>query len=218
MITTPLYRSWKHLPYSHPQVKRAWAGSLSTIYCRNIQLDPKLEVKFYFFSIGYWCGCHNTCMYVYIQYMMKVVTDPILWLGLCGASSFDSMASKAGSNMPMYFQPQMCLMKFCAIYYTLLPYTWGTSNSKLPGPTHCDWPIRNTELQFGAKKPIFLATSAHFDFIAINYTVWSHILSNLGDALNIQNWTNYLVSNVWAALIFFLGKNCWFWFLYIALW
>jgi hypothetical protein len=46
------------------------------------------------------------------------------------------MASKAGSNMPMYFQPpQMCLMKFCAIYYTLLPYTWGTSNSKLPGPS-----------------------------------------------------------------------------------
>ncbi len=170
MITTPLYRSWKHLPYSHPQVKRAWAGSLSTIYCRNIQLDPKLEVKFYFFSIGYWCGCHNTCMYVYIQYMMKVVTDPILWLGLCGASSFDSMASKAGSNMPMYFQPQMCLMKFwCNLLHSF------TSHSKLH--------------KFGAKKPIFLATLAHFDFIAINYTVWSHILSNLGDALNIQNWT-----------------------------
>lgn len=87
----------------------------------------------------------------------------------------------------MYFQPQMCLMKFCAIYYTLLSYTWGTSNSKLPGPRIVIDQSEILSCSLVQKKPIFLATSAHFDFIAINYTVWSHILSNLGDALNIQN-------------------------------
>jgi len=31
--------------------------------------------------------------------------------------------------------------------------------------------------EFGAKKP------AHFHFFAINFTVWSHILSTVGDAI-----------------------------------
>jgi len=37
--------------------------------------------------------------------------------------------------------------------------------------------------EFGAEKPISQAKPAHFDFFAINFTVWSHILSTVGDAL-----------------------------------
>jgi len=40
-------------------------------------------------------------------------------------------------------------------------------------------------LEFGAEKPISLAKPAHFDFFAINFTAWSHILSTVGDALII---------------------------------
>jgi hypothetical protein len=36
--------------------------------------------------------------------------------------------------------------------------------------------------KFGAKKPISCAKPAHFDFSAINFTLWSHILSTSGDA------------------------------------
>jgi hypothetical protein len=37
--------------------------------------------------------------------------------------------------------------------------------------------------EFGAKKPISRAKLAQFDFFAINFTLWSHILSTVGDAL-----------------------------------
>ncbi len=37
--------------------------------------------------------------------------------------------------------------------------------------------------EFGAEKPISWAKPAHFDFLAINFTVWSHVLSTVGDAL-----------------------------------
>jgi hypothetical protein len=85
----------------------------------------------------------------------------------------------------------------------------GTSNSKPPGPIIT---IDQTEIfsrsqvqfitlffgsaqqccafyqpwqapRFGAGKLISWAKPAHFDFYAINFTVWSHILSTIGDAL-----------------------------------
>jgi hypothetical protein len=37
--------------------------------------------------------------------------------------------------------------------------------------------------EFGAEKPISRAKPARFDIFAINFTVWSHILSTVGDAL-----------------------------------
>jgi len=37
--------------------------------------------------------------------------------------------------------------------------------------------------EFGAEKPICCAKPANFDFLAINFTVWSHILSTGGDAV-----------------------------------
>ncbi len=37
--------------------------------------------------------------------------------------------------------------------------------------------------EFGAEKPISWTKLAHFDFFQINFTVWSHILSTVGDAL-----------------------------------
>jgi uncharacterized membrane protein len=37
--------------------------------------------------------------------------------------------------------------------------------------------------EFGAEKPISSAKPAHFDFFAINCTVWSHVVSTVGDAL-----------------------------------
>jgi len=37
--------------------------------------------------------------------------------------------------------------------------------------------------EFGAEKPVSWGKPAHYDFFAINFTVWSHILSTFGDAL-----------------------------------
>jgi len=37
--------------------------------------------------------------------------------------------------------------------------------------------------EFGAEAPISRAKLAHFEFFKINFTVWSHILSTVGDAL-----------------------------------
>jgi hypothetical protein len=39
--------------------------------------------------------------------------------------------------------------------------------------------------EFGAEKPISWAKLAHFDFFAINFIVWTHILSIIRDALNL---------------------------------
>jgi hypothetical protein len=38
--------------------------------------------------------------------------------------------------------------------------------------------------EFAAGKPIFLAKLTHFEIFAINFTVWNHILSTVGDALS----------------------------------
>jgi hypothetical protein len=38
--------------------------------------------------------------------------------------------------------------------------------------------------EFGGEKPISWAKPAEFDFMTINFTVWSHILSTSGDALS----------------------------------
>jgi hypothetical protein len=38
--------------------------------------------------------------------------------------------------------------------------------------------------EFGAEKSISCTNPAHFDFFIINFTIWSHILSTGGDALN----------------------------------
>jgi len=48
---------------------------------------------------------------------------------------------------------------------------------------HCVAPFtRHGKLQeFGAEKPISWAKPAHFDFLRINFTVWSHILTTCGD-------------------------------------
>jgi hypothetical protein len=40
--------------------------------------------------------------------------------------------------------------------------------------------------EFGAEKPISSAKLTHFDFFGINCTVWSHILSVVGDASPIM--------------------------------
>jgi len=41
--------------------------------------------------------------------------------------------------------------------------------------------------EFGAEKLIFWAKPAHFDFFAIHFNVWSHLLSTGGDALSNLN-------------------------------
>ncbi len=38
--------------------------------------------------------------------------------------------------------------------------------------------------EFGEEKPIPWAKPAHFDFLAINFTVWSHMVSTVGDSLS----------------------------------
>jgi len=41
--------------------------------------------------------------------------------------------------------------------------------------------------EFGAEKSISGAKLAHFDLFTINFTVWSHMLSIIGDALKSYN-------------------------------
>ncbi len=51
--------------------------------------------------------------------------------------------------------------------------------------------------EFDAEKPISWAKPAHFDFLAINFTLWSHILRTVGDALTpppIKTATNSIPS------------------------
>jgi hypothetical protein len=57
---------------------------------------------------------------------------------------------------------------------------------------NCDAPFtRHCKLhKFGAEKPISWAKPEHFDSFAINCSVWSHILSTVGDALS--HFTLYL--------------------------
>jgi hypothetical protein len=45
--------------------------------------------------------------------------------------------------------------------------------------------------EFGAEKPISRAKPAHFDFFAINCTVWSQILTTGGDVLIQATLPNY---------------------------
>jgi hypothetical protein len=48
--------------------------------------------------------------------------------------------------------------------------------------------------EFGAEKPISSAKLTHFDFSAINFTVWSHTLSTVGDApKSISNGAQYAI-------------------------
>jgi hypothetical protein len=91
-------------------------------------------------------------------------------------------------------------------------YTWGTTNSKPPRPIIvinqseilpcsqvqvirvflggaqlcCAFYQPRQVVQLWWEKPISWAKAAHFDFFAINLTVWRHILSTVGDALSTQ--------------------------------
>jgi hypothetical protein len=56
--------------------------------------------------------------------------------------------------------------------------------------------------EFGAKKLISWTKPAHFDFFAINFTVWSHILCTGGDALTL----------VYRLVMLLVQKNCLDWF------
>jgi len=61
---------------------------------------------------------------------------------------------------------------------------------------------RGKLLEFGAKKPISWGKPAHFDFFAINFTDWSHILSTGGDALKTYEKTNSVstLQNFWRVI------------------
>jgi hypothetical protein len=50
--------------------------------------------------------------------------------------------------------------------------------------------------KFGPEKWISWAKLAHFDFFAINFTVWSHILSTSGDALTAVLGYRYWTANL----------------------
>ncbi len=88
------------------------------------------------------------------------------------------------------------------------PYTWDTTNSKPPWPIIvmdqseilnrsqvqfitlllggaqlcCAFYQPRKQHEFGAEKSISWDKPAHFDFFTINFTVWSHILSTVGNA------------------------------------
>jgi hypothetical protein len=66
---------------------------------------------------------------------------------------------------------------WAAVRSNLLHSFWEVHNCVVPFTSH------GKLHEFGAEKPISWAKPAHFDFFAINFTVWSHILSTVGDAL-----------------------------------
>jgi hypothetical protein len=84
----------------------------------------------------------------------------------------------------------------------------GTTNSKPPPTNQKYWAAVRSNLlhsilevqngvapftsrgklhEFGAEKTISWAKPAHFDLFAIKFTLWSHILSTVGDALRVQS-------------------------------
>ncbi len=74
---------------------------------------------------------------------------------------------------------------------------WEVNNCVAPFTTH------SKLHQLGAEKPISWDKPAHFDFFAINFTVWSHVLSTFGDVLRDLPYTKCLLS-----FFFSLGINC----------
>jgi hypothetical protein len=52
----------------------------------------------------------------------------------------------------------------------------------VPSSSHCKLH------KFGAEKSISWAKPAHFHFFSINFSIWSHILSTVGDALRASPW------------------------------
>jgi hypothetical protein len=81
----------------------------------------------------------------------------------------------------------------------LLPSFWEVPASVAPFTSH------GTLHEFSAEKPISWGEPAHFNFFAINFTVWSHILSTVGDALRHVPPRNAVGTVQWAAL--WLGDN-----------
>ncbi len=55
--------------------------------------------------------------------------------------------------------------------------------------------------EFGAEKPISWAKLTHFDIFPINFTVWSHILSTIGDALTRQQGYGNMVQS-WKSIAY----------------
>jgi hypothetical protein len=49
--------------------------------------------------------------------------------------------------------------------------------------------------EFGAEKPISWAKPAHFDFFAVNFTLSSHMLSSVEDALRVNERTQNTKEN-----------------------
>jgi hypothetical protein len=58
--------------------------------------------------------------------------------------------------------------------------------------------------EFGAEKSISWAKLAHFHFFTINFTIWSHMLSTIGDALKSLHLE---VSKVWELFVFYGWAN-----------
>ncbi len=76
---------------------------------------------------------------------------------------------------------------WAAVRCNLLHSLWEVHNCVVPFTRHCKLH------EFGVEKPISWAKPEHFDYFAMNYSVWSHILSTVGNALS--HFTQY--SDLW---------------------
>jgi hypothetical protein len=85
---------------------------------------------------------------------------------------------------------------------------WTAVRSNL---LHSYWDVHNCVMhftshgklhEFGAEKRISWAKSAHFDFFKINFTVWSHILRTLRDALSLDK-----MNELGRSLFFLMEKS-----------
>jgi hypothetical protein len=95
----------------------------------------------------------------------KTVTGTVFTWGLLIANQLDQ--SLWSINQKYWVTVRSNLVhSFLEVHNCVVPFT---SHGKLH--------------EFGAQKPISWDKSANFDFFTINFTVWSHILSTIGDTL-----------------------------------
>jgi hypothetical protein len=102
--------------------------------------------------------------FVFCNPTNKTVTGTVYMWGLPIANHLDK--SLWSTNQKYWAAVRSNLLhSFLEVHNCVAPFT---SHGKLH--------------EFGAEKPISWAKPAHFDYFAINFTVWSHILCTGGDA------------------------------------
>jgi len=155
--------SKKHSPKRNKHT--VWNTAISTISHKSSAASKSTSTGARYVTLDNKIKCLNLAFY-FGNLTNKTVTGTAYMWGLLIANLQDqslwSTNQKYWSNL---------LHSFLEVHNCVAP---STSHDKLH--------------EFGVEKPISWAQQARFDFFAVNFTVWSHILSTFGDALNYCDW------------------------------